>query len=76
MVLNEDIGCSGCTAKRQSLRTKSESNKIIYISKILVTTDSQSGVPGVKGKTEDLKYAYNDIYSQFIKYAISLKMTY
>ena len=39
--------------------------KIIYVSKILVTKD---------GKTEDLKYAYNDIYSQFIKYAISLKM--
>lgn len=42
------------------------SGKIIYVSKILVTKD---------GKTEDLKYAYNDIYSQFIKYAISLKMT-
>ena len=58
LVLNEDIGCSGCTAK---------SGKIIYVSKILVTNE---------GKTEDLKYAYNDIYSQFIKYAISLKMTY
>ena len=58
LVLNEDIGCSGCSAK---------SSKIIYISKILVTNE---------GKTEDLKYAYNDIYSQFIKYAISLKMTY
>lgn len=41
------------------------SGKIIYVSKILVTKD---------GKTEDLKYAYNDIYSQFIKYGISLKM--
>ena len=58
LVLNEDIGCSGCTAK---------SGKIIYVSKILITKD---------GKTEDLKYAYNVIYSQFIKYAISLKMSY
>ena len=41
------------------------SGKIIYVSKILVTKG---------GKTEDLKYAYNDIYSQFIKYGISLKM--
>ena len=42
------------------------SGKIIYVSKILVTKN---------GKTEDLKYAYNEIYSQFIKYGISLKMT-
>ncbi len=41
------------------------SGKIIYVSKILVTKG---------GKTEDLKYAYNVIYSQFIKYGISLKM--
>lgn len=57
LVLNEDIGCSGCRGK---------SDKIIYVSKILVTKE---------GKTEDLKYAYNNIYSQFIKYGISLKMT-
>ena len=57
LVLNEDIGCSGCSGK---------SDKIIYVSKILVTKE---------GKTEDLKYAYNNIYSQFIKYGISLKMT-
>ena len=56
LVLNEDIGCSGCRGK---------SDKIIYVSKILVTKE---------GKTEDLKYAYNNIYSQFIKYGISLKM--
>lgn len=58
LVLNEDIGCSGCTAK---------SNKIIYVSKILVTKD---------GKTSELKYDYNNIYSEFVKYGISLKMTY
>ena len=66
LVLNEDIGCSGCTARKAG-PGGSKSNKIIYVSKILVTNE---------GKTEDLKYAYNDIYSQFIKYAISLKMTY
>ena len=58
LVLNEDIGCSGCTAK---------TNKIIYVSKILVTKD---------GKTSELKYDYNNIYSEFVKYGISLKMTY
>ena len=58
LVLDEDIGCSGCTAK---------SSKIIYVSKILVTKD---------GKTSELKYDYNNIYSEFVKYGISLKMTY
>ena len=55
LVLNDDIGCSGCTGK----------DKFIYISKILITKDN---------KTEDMKYAYNDIYSQFIKYGVSLKV--
>lgn len=41
------------------------SDKLIYISKILITKNN---------KTEDMKYAYNDIYSQFIKYGISLKI--
>ena len=41
------------------------SAKFIKIAKILVTKD---------GKTEDMKYAYNDIYSQFTKYGISLKL--
>ena len=58
LVLNEDIGCSGCTAK---------SNKIIYISKILVSKN---------GQTEEFKYKYNSIYTEFIKYGLSLKMTY
>ncbi len=39
-------------------------SKLIKIDKILVTKD---------GKTEELKYAYNNIYTEFIKYAISLK---
>lgn len=56
LILNDDIGCSGCGAN---------SDKIIYVSKILVTKN---------GKIEDIKYAYNDIYSQFIKYGISMKM--
>lgn len=41
------------------------SAKFIKVAKILITKD---------GKTEDMKYAYNDIYSQFIKYGISLKL--
>lgn len=41
------------------------STKFIKISKILVTKE---------GKTEDMKYAYNEIYSTFIKYGISLKL--
>ncbi len=41
------------------------SDKLIYISKILITKNN---------KTEDMKYAYNDVYSQFIKYGISLKI--
>ena len=40
-------------------------SKLIYISKILVTKD---------GKTEEFKYAFNDIYSKFISYGISLKV--
>lgn len=41
------------------------SSKFIKVAKILITKD---------GKTEDMKYAYNDIYSTFIKYGISLKI--
>ena len=43
------------------------SSKFIKVAKILITKD---------GKTDDMKYAYNDIYSTFIIYGISLKMTY
>ena len=42
-------------------------SKLIYISKILITKD---------GKTEEFKHAYNDIYSKFISYGISLKVVY
>ena len=56
LVLNEDISCGGCTGN---------ADKIIYVSKILVTKD---------GKTSELKYDYNNIYSEFVKYGISLKM--
>ena len=44
-----------------------KSSKIIYVSKILVSKD---------GQTEEFKYKYNSIYTEFIKYGISLKMTY
>ena len=40
-------------------------DKLIYVSKVLVTID---------GKTEDLKYCRNDVYSQFTKYSISTKI--
>ena len=56
LVLNDDISCGGCSGK---------SDKIIYISKILIT---------INGKSEDLKYSRNDIYSQFIRYGVSMKM--
>ena len=56
LVLNDDISCGGCSGK---------SDKIIYVSKILIT---------INGKSEDLKYSRNDIYSQFIRYGVSMKM--
>ena len=58
LVLDDDITCGGCTA---------HSDKLIYISKILVSKD---------GQTEEFKYKYNRIYTEFIKYGISLKMVY
>ena len=58
LVLDDDITCGGCTA---------HSDKLIYISKILVSKD---------GQTEEFKYKYNSIYTEFIKYGISLKMVY
>ena len=39
---------------------------LMKISKIMITKNQQ---------TEDFKYCYNNIYSQFIKYGISLKLT-
>ena len=55
LVLNNDIGCSGCSGK----------DKFIYVAKILITKD---------GKTEDFKYGYNEMYTQFVKFGISLKI--
>ena len=40
-------------------------DKLIFVSKILVTKGD---------KTEDLKYAYNEVYSKFVSYGISLKV--
>lgn len=40
-------------------------HKYTYISKIFVTKNN---------KTEDLKYAYNDVYSKLIQHGISLKI--
>ena len=44
----------------------SNEKSLMKITKILITKDD---------KTEDFKYKYNDIYTQFIKYGISLKLT-
>ena len=44
----------------------SNDKELMKISKILITKDN---------KTEEFKYCYNNIYSQFIKYGISLKLT-
>ena len=40
-------------------------DKLIYVSKILITKGD---------KIEDLKYGYNDVYSKFVSYGISLKI--
>ncbi len=40
-------------------------SKYTFVSKILITKD---------GKSEDMKYKYNDVYSKFIKHGISLKI--
>ena len=40
-------------------------DKLIYVSKILITKGD---------KIEDLKYSYNEVYSKFVSYGISLKI--
>lgn len=40
-------------------------DKLIYLTKILITKD---------GKTEDFKISYNNLYCEFMKYGISLKI--
>ena len=40
-------------------------DKLIFVSKILITKGD---------KIEDLKYGYNDVYSKFVSYGISLKV--
>ena len=42
-------------------------SKLLKIDKILITLDD---------KTEELKYCYNHVYTEFVKYAISLKYCY
>lgn len=61
LVLNEDITANcGCCGTNDS-----EHDELIYISRILVTKDD---------KTSDLKICYNEVFSQFIKWGISLKI--
>lgn len=62
LILDDDISCGGCCVASSN---SGKSDKIIYVSRILIT---------INGKSEDLKYSRNDIYSQFIKYGISMKM--
>lgn len=61
LVLNDDISCdcSSCCADV-------DNDELVYISRILVTKN---------GTSNDLKYAYNDAHSEFIKFGISLKIT-
>ncbi len=59
------VGCEcGCGC---GLGSGVRNDKLIYVSKILITKDN---------KTEEFKHKYNDIYTQFIRYGISMKMTY
>ena len=60
-VLNDDVSCdcSKCGC------CGTDYDELIYVSKILVSKN---------GRTEELKYGFNDVYSQFIKYGISLKI--
>ena len=59
-----EIVIDDCEASCGCLSTNEKS--LMKITKILITKDD---------KTEDFKYKYNDIYTQFIKYGISLKLT-
>ena len=60
ILIDMDIGCdcSGCCADVNN-------DEIYYIQKILVTKD---------GSTTELKYSHNNVYSEFIKLGISLKI--
>ena len=59
-----EIVIDDCDASCGCLSNNDKS--LMKITKILITKDD---------KTEDFKYKYNDIYTQFIKYGISLKLT-
>ena len=59
-----EIVIDDCEASCGCLSNNDKS--LMKITKILITKDD---------KTEDFKYKYNDIYTQFIKYGISLKLT-
>ncbi len=59
-----EIVIDDCDASCGCLSNNDKS--LMKITKILITKDD---------KTEDFKYKFNDIYTQFIKYGISLKLT-
>ena len=61
LILNDDISCdcSGCGCSP-------DHDELLYITRILITKN---------GKTEDLKYAYNSVHSEFVKFGVSLKIT-
>lgn len=60
ILIDEDLGCdcSGCCADVNN-------DEIYYIQKILVSKD---------GQTTELKYSHNNVYAEFIKLGISLKI--
>lgn len=59
-----EIVIDDCEASCGCLSNNDKS--LMKITKILITKDD---------KTEDFKYKYNDIYTQFMKYGVSLKLT-
>ena len=59
LVLNDDLAVGcGCCAD-------ADHDELIYIGRILVSKD---------GKTSDLKICYNEVYSEFVKFGVSLKL--
>ena len=67
LVLDEsDVGCGcGLAKARPEHGGRGANSKFIKIDKILVYKNN---------KAEDLKYGYNEIYTQFIRYGVSLKI--
>ena len=68
IVIDDCEASCGCLSNNEGTKSPfaKQNKSLMKITKILITKDD---------KTEDFKYKYNDIYTQFIKYGISLKLT-